>query len=123
MTAITLPWKVLVPDNARHGLFRGRILLTSKYRMALYSASLLAAAQWPGAPIKGPVSLAVTLYEPDKRRRDVLNYGKLIGDALSMVVIVDDSQIDHATMIRGGIDRYNPRAVIEVTPLPAEPTG
>jgi Holliday junction resolvase RusA-like endonuclease len=120
MTAITLPWAVLLGDNARHGLMNGRILLTSKYRTALRAASTLAAAQWKAAPLKGPVALTVTLYEPDKRRRDVLNYGKIIGDALSMIVILDDSQIDHATMIRGGIDRYNPRAVIEISPLSAE---
>ena len=114
---LTLPWAVLLPDNARHGLMRGRILLTSKYRKALDGAKMLAAAQWKGPTLKGRVALDVTLYEPDKRRRDLLNYGKLLGDALSMTVINDDSQIDCVTMTRGALDRHNPRAVIRVTPL------
>ncbi len=114
---VTLPWSVLVPDNQRHGLLRGRILLTAKYRQALASASALAGFQWKERPLKTSVSLAVTLYEPDKRRRDIGNYTKLIADALTRVAFVDDSQIDELRLKRGGLDRQNPRAEIEVAPL------
>jgi Holliday junction resolvase RusA-like endonuclease len=115
---ITLPWKVMVADNERHALLkikgRGRIGLTAKYRDALGAASLLAAAQWKRETIRGSVSLDVTLYEPDKRRRDVANYLKLIGDTLTRVAFVDDSQIDVVTVTRGAVDRFNPRAEIRV---------
>lgn len=114
---ITLPWSVLVPDNQRHGLMRGRILLTAKYRDALAGASTLAAFQWKAGPLKTSVAVRVTLYEPDKRRRDIGNYTKLIADALTRVAFVDDSQIDELRLSRGGLDRKNPRAEVEIAPL------
>lgn len=117
MSAITLPWKVLVADNARHGLLRGRILLTAKYRDALAAASVLASVQWKQPPMKTSVAVTVTLYEPDKRRRDIGNYTKLIADALTRVAFVDDSQIDILELRRGTLDRANPRAEITVLPL------
>lgn len=116
---ITLPWKVLVPDNARHGLMKGRILLTAKYRDALSAASILALMQWRAPALKTSVSLSVTLYEPDKRRRDIGNYVKLIADCLTRVAFVDDSQIDDLRLMRGALDRANPRAEIRVAPLAA----
>lgn len=114
---LTLPWKVLVPDNARHGLLRGRILLTERYRMALAAASLLAAQQWQRPAIKTSVALTITLHEPDKRRRDIGNYVKLLADTLTRVAFVDDSQIDRLTVIRGHLDRFNPRAELEIGSL------
>jgi Holliday junction resolvase RusA-like endonuclease len=113
---ITLPWAVLVPDNARHGVLKGRILLTSKYRQALAAASTLAAFQWKGPALKVPVRVRIRLYEPDKRRRDIGNYTKLIADALTRVAFVDDSQIDELQLTRRGLDRVNPRAEIEIGP-------
>lgn len=115
--SIVLPWKVLVADNARHGVIRGRILLTSRYREALAAASMLAMTQWKAPSLKTSVALTVTLYEPDKRRRDIGNYTKLIADALTRVAFVDDSQIDELRLTRGRLDRVNPRAEIEVRPL------
>lgn len=114
---ITFPWAVLVADNQRHGLMRGRILLTAKYRSALASASALAVYQWKSPALKTSVRVTVTLYEPDKRRRDIGNYVKLTMDALTRVAFVDDSQIDRLELIRGGLDRVNPRAEIQVGAL------
>lgn len=122
---IVLPWKVLVADNARHGLSKGRIILTERYRMALSAAALLASQQWTAQRrerLRDKVQLSVTLHEPDKRRRDISNYLKLIQDSLTCTAFADDSQIDRVTVKRGGLDRYNPRAEIEVTDLaPASP--
>lgn len=112
---ITLPWSVLVPDNRRHGLLRGRILLTSEYRNALAAASALTSFQWKAPALKGSVAVTVTLYEPDKRRRDLGNYTKLLADAMTRVVYVDDSQIDDLRLVRGGLDRAKPRAEITVS--------
>lgn len=118
---LVLPWAVLVPDNARHGLVRDRIRLTARYRDSLVAASALARRHWRGDPLTSAVQLDVTLYEPDRRRRDVLNYGKLIADALAGAAYVDDSQIDRVTFLRGGIDRANPRAEVIVALLHQEP--
>lgn len=117
MSAITLPWSVLVADNQRHGLSRGRILLTSKYRNALVGASTLARVQWKQPAHKTSVAVTITLYEPDKRRRDIGNYTKLIADALTRIAFVDDSQIDRLELRRGALDRVNPRAEVQVLPL------
>ena len=120
---LTLPWKVLVPDNARHEVLRvkgggRRIGLTTKYRLALSAASLLAGHQWGQRPLlRDLVKLRVVLHEPDKRRRDISNYLKLIQDCLVRVAFVDDSQISHVEVIRGKLDRINPRADIELSPL------
>lgn len=115
---IVLPWKVLCGDNQRHGLMRvkghARIVLTEKYRNALTAGSMLAAAQWKRGALKTSVALTITLYEPDKRRRDVGNYVKELQDVLVRVAFVDDSQIDELTVRRGTLDRFNPRAEIEI---------
>lgn len=120
---VTLPWKCLVPDNQRHDVLRvkgggRRIGLTDKYRRALGAASLLASHQWGQRPtMRDKVCVTITLYEPDKRRRDVSNYLKMAMDALVRVCFVDDSQIDKLTVIRGELSRVNPRAEIEIRPL------
>ena len=114
---IVLPWAVLCRDNARHGLMNGRILLTREYREALEAASMVAKSQWRMAPIEGRVALGVTLFFPDKRRRDIGNYTKMLNDALSQVVYVDDSQIDELLVQRGPIDKANPRAEIHVSEI------
>ncbi len=117
---IVLPWKCLVADNARHGLSRGRIILTERYRLALSAASALASQQWNAQRrerLRDKVSLTVTLHEPDKRRRDISNYLKLICDSLVCTAFVDDSQIDRVTVHRGPLDRFNPRAEIDVADL------
>ncbi len=123
---ISLPWKCLVADNARHEVLRTkgggrRIGLTERYRLALAAASALAAQQWARqdlAKLRGPVCIRVTLHEPDKRRRDVANYCKLTMDALTQVCFVDDSQIDQITVTRGALDRVAPRADIDVEAVP-----
>lgn len=122
---ISLPWKVLVPDNARHGMLKrangGRAIgLTEKYRTSLAVASMLAAQQWARGGhvmLRDKVALTVTLHEPDKRRRDVGNYVKLIQDCLTRVAFVDDSQVDELRVVRGHVDRFTPRAEIEIRPL------
>lgn len=121
---LTLPWTVLRRDNDRHGLMKvqghPRIVLTSAYRKAKEAARLLVSSQWKGPPLVGPVVLTVVLHEPDKRRRDVLNYSKMLCDALSLIAILDDHQIDEAIVTRGERDPYNPRADITLTPRPAD---
>lgn len=118
---ITLPWSVLLHEN--HRLMPVRIkgktrnILSPEYRQALAAASQLAAFQWTAPALKTSVGITVRLYEPDKRRRDVSNYLKLIQDALARIAFVDDSQIDDVHVMRGGLDRAKPRAEIEVREL------
>jgi Holliday junction resolvase RusA-like endonuclease len=114
MVRLTFPWSVLVPDNRRHGLMRGRILLTAVYRDALDAMRLMAKAQHRRPCLTGRLMLEATFYEPDRRRRDVSNYAKLLGDALTGSVIADDSLLDCCIYRRGPIDRERPRAEVTV---------
>lgn len=111
---ITLPWNALMQENHRLTPVGRRMVLSSKYRVAMQAASILAVAQWKRPALKGSVALTVTIHEPDKRRRDIGNYAKLIADALTRVAFVDDSQIDEWRLVRGSLDRANPRAEITV---------
>jgi len=48
---------------------------------------------------KGPIKLELALVRPDKRRRDLSNYVKVVEDFLvDMKIIEDDSQIEHLTV-------------------------
>lgn len=116
---LVLPWAVLAGDNRRHGLSRGRIVLTSEYRNARDGASLAVQALRRGRCFETPVAMLATFYEPDRRRkRDILNFSKLLGDVLTRGgAIVDDSLIDDARSIRGPVDARNPRCVVELRPL------
>jgi Holliday junction resolvase RusA-like endonuclease len=124
-TSISLhsPWVVLVRDNARHGLSRGRIILTREYRDKLEAARLLVAFAMAGhSPLVCRVALVATFHEPDRsRKRDVTNYAKLLCDALVGRAIGDDSQIDDARYVRGAIDPKDPR--VEVTIQALAPAG
>ena len=108
---LVLPWAVLLHENHRLMPAGRRLILSPRYREALSVAGALARRHWRGDPLTSAVQLDVTLYEPDRRRRDVLNYGKLIADCLTGAAYVDDSQIDRA----------NPRAEVVVALLHPEP--
>jgi Holliday junction resolvase RusA-like endonuclease len=111
----------MVRDNARHGLMKGRIVLTARYRDALTFASILARSAMKGRqPLTSRVTLVAMFHEPDrKRKRDITNYAKLLCDSLVGAAIADDSQIDDARYIRGAIDPNDPRVVVTLTPVEA----
>lgn len=115
---LTLPWAVLVPDNAKYGVVRGKIILTKAYRTAKESARMLAQLTFKRRRLYGPVSVVATLYEPDRdRSRDLSNYCKLVHDALSDAAYTDDAQIDDVRWLRGPVDPKNPRCEITISPI------
>ena len=61
-------------------------------------------------PYQGAVRLEITLWLPDRRRRDVDNCAKSICDGLNGIAYLDDSQIIELT-VRRGVDREKPRAI------------
>ncbi len=115
--AITLPWSALQTGNRFFGL------ASKAYRFAKEKAVRLIGeqVQYPRPAFLTPVELTVTLYMPNEQRRDILNYAKLIADALTGIAYRDDSLIHAAHFVRC-IDVDHPRAVISVTLAPAPPT-
>lgn len=69
--------------------------------------------QWHGPPLNGPVSLSVTLYFGDKRKRDWDNFHKISGDSLSGIVWEDDSQIEEC-YVKKAYDKNDPRIEIVI---------
>jgi Holliday junction resolvase RusA-like endonuclease len=91
MMTFILPWNVLVPDNAKTGVFRGKVILTSRYRTAKAKASTMLRIQartpreW-----NQPCSLVARIFFPDARKRDAGNLRKLVTDACQAAGIVTD---------------------------------
>lgn len=121
---LALPWEVLVHDNHRlsprkhgKGLFQ-----TTRYRNAKARARRLLVRQWQGPVSSGPIALVARFHLPDNIRRDVTNYGKLICDSLTGIVIEDDRwQVLRSTTWEAvGIDRGRPRVEITMTVIPSE---
>lgn len=113
---LTLPWSVLVRDNARYGVLRGRMILTREYRQAKEAAYMLACGQVRDRPaFSAPVALEARIYFPDRqRKRDAGNYRKLVTDALEGVLYPDDTLIHDERWVNAGVDRKNPRVEIRV---------
>jgi Holliday junction resolvase RusA-like endonuclease len=123
---LTLPWSVLVRDNAKYGVTINRttrkpmLILTPEYRSGKDSAYLLAKRQMNRTPMTGPLTLVAILYEPNRSRgRDVTNFCKMVHDALEKAAYDNDSQLDDVRWIRGPVDAANPRVEITITSLPA----
>jgi Holliday junction resolvase RusA-like endonuclease len=116
---VQLPWLALCPDNQRLGKGSGgqRSFLTNKYRDAkAWSVLLMRKATPPAADL--PCRVVVRFWVPNRARRDCANLWKLISDAMQEAgVIEDDTLFWDIRLIREGMDRANPRAEIEVTPM------
>ena len=80
-----------------------------------YEAAVGWAARAAGirTPYQGAVRLEITLWLPDRRRRDVDNCAKSICDGLNGIAYLDDSQIIELT-VRRGVDHERPRAIVTV---------
>jgi|SRR5690625_2880265 len=125
MVSLKLPWEVLASVNQRVNRVGDRLRLTHTYRSRLAAAEILVLSQVRGyrprfPRFTGPVSLHLSFFEPDKRRRDPNNLVKLIEDSMSGVVYADDSQIHRMSWERSGIDRKEPRVEIRVEALPSK---
>ena len=115
---LTLPWAVLVPDNARLVPQKGtrRLVKTNRYREALEAAHTVATAQWKHPPLDVDVFVRMDFWVPDHRRRDLSNLLKLILDALQGVAYMDDKQVTSLSYLKQGWDPDNPRCEVQVVP-------
>ena len=110
-----LPWPPSV--NTYWRSVNGRTILSRKGRE--YRANAHARLAEQGLPfVKGRVSVSAIAHAPDNRRRDLDDLWKSILDSLTHArAIEDDSLIDDLRIVRGPVDRSNPRLVITVEPL------
>lgn len=74
-----------------------------------------AKSQFKGKVLTGSVILSIRFFFKDKRPRDLDNQNKLILDALSGIVYVDDKQIDELHLYRD-YDKEKPRIEITLSP-------
>ncbi len=86
-----------VPPTSNHiwkprGNGKGNYL-TDEGRSFKDLVAYMAAAKWKSLPSKKLFMFEVVLVFPDKRKRDVDNYHKILQDALEGVVYENDSQV------------------------------
>lgn len=93
---------------------RGRVL-TTKGKECKEAIGWEARSQWRQKPLEGSVAIELTIFYPDRRRRDFDNL-KAVYDALTGIVWKDDSQIDDAHIIKVYPDP-NPRMELRVWSL------
>ncbi len=108
MVTLKLPWPISTNKawQPRGNRLR-RNPKASVYRIAV--KSIVVAAKIPGLPLQGPLEAVVTLYPPDRRRRDDDNFaGKVLFDALTHAKVwFDDSQkrrtvVEWGEVVKGG---------------------
>lgn len=88
---------------------------SKQYKEWLKACPALVLAE--GGAIEYPVKVRYTFYFPDKRRRDLSNYHKAPEDYIvAQCVLVDDdfTIVQENSLKYGGIDRDNPRVLIEI---------
>ncbi len=99
---LRLPYPPSVNRYWRHiskGKLAGRVLISEEGRN--YRKAAVLAVGTIGEALQDRLHATITLYPPDRRRRDIDNTPKAILDALSHAgVYGDDSQIDRLLIIR-----------------------
>jgi crossover junction endodeoxyribonuclease RusA len=97
---ITLPWPPSV--NRMWRSVRGRNILSQEGRQYRENGLTVVAAQSPRHwPAEVRLSVSISVYPPDRRRRDLDNMPKAVLDLLTHAgVYVDDSQIDRLEIVR-----------------------
>ncbi len=94
---------------------KGRVLVSEDYRKWKALAAQEIALQRPGK-VEGPFSIVVTLYRPDKRRRDLDNVGtKAILDSLTTAGVIEDDRFAQSILLRWGVQPVlDPGAHIQI---------
>lgn len=113
---LVLPWSCLCSDNDRMGVWRGRKILTRRYRNALQQARLEVARQWRGPRWVERVAITARVFSPPGDR-DVQNFTKLLCDALEPAALRNDRQVVDWRVVDAG-ECTTPRAELDLLPLP-----
>lgn len=114
MVAIILKGNPISTNNCYYHAGKGLTFIKPKAKALKEDYKLQAKRQYKGKPIESDVEMYIKIYFGDKRNRDWDNYHKLSQDALNDIVLVDDSQIQKAT-VEKHYDKDNPRIEITIT--------
>lgn len=104
MIELTLPFPPSANSIWRAFVQKGRVrnILSKTGRAYRETATASAQAQYGGEPMKGRLSVTMTLHAPTRRAYDVDNRAKAALDAITHAgVWLDDEQVDQLTIIRG----------------------
>lgn len=120
MIVLSLPWPPSANNlypTSRAGI---RFLSSDgkKYHAEVHARVLEQLRTYPR--LAGRLAVTLACNPPDKRRRDLSNVEKAVGDALTKAnVWLDDSQIDDLRIVRDVV-LVGGRVVVTITELPAE---
>lgn len=114
---LTLPLPPSVNNLYRNVRGRGRVLNKQgrEYKEAVRMLAM--GARLP--LLRGAVKVCMTVYFPNRRRRDLDNACKIVLDSLSGLAYQDDAQVARIELTRC-YDSANPRAELTVEPYTAE---
>lgn len=122
MIVIDLPWPPSVNTyyrSPRSGPLAGRTLISERGRQYRKDVAALVAAHGEKMPAGQRLAVAVILWAPDRRTRDLDNSMKALLDSLQHAgVFEDDSLIDELTISRGPVFKGGKARVfvMEATP-------
>lgn len=116
MTAITFPYPPSVNQYWRM-FVAGKLprMILSKQGREYQKATQWLWLQAGHRTMTGRLIVKITAYMPDNRTRDLDNICKAVLDGLvNATAFENDSQIDDLRIVRGGVDKANPRVEIQV---------
>ncbi len=114
---LTLPW----PPTTNHlyANVNGHRVKSARGRAYMDAVGVLVGQQARPWPLVPPYRLTITLHAPaGTGRYDVANREKALCDGIFRAIKQDDSLIDDLRLVRGCVDRANPRAVVLVEEVP-----
>ena len=110
---LILPWPPSGNHATRHA--NGTHYLTAEHKAYREQVAAIAVRERV-VPIVGPLRVAASFTPPDKRRRDLDNNWKIVGDALQHAgIYADDCAIEHLELRRVRLD-VPAHVVVEVGP-------
>lgn len=113
---LTLPLPPSTNNLYRNVHGKGRVLNKEGREYKQLARMLAMGARLP--LLRCDVLLEMTVYFPNRRRRDLSNTLKIVEDALKGVAYADDSQVARIVLTRR-YDNANPRAEVTVEPWSA----
>jgi crossover junction endodeoxyribonuclease RusA len=99
--------------GARGNVYTPRSTRRYEETVRVHALAAVARTSWRTGVRGARYAVALAVYFPDERRRDLDNACKAVLDACNGVAFSDDSEVDELHVVRG-IDRVRPRVEVNV---------